>query len=76
MEAGGQDPDPKENQPNKNNTTPQPYTPPPSARQRSRELKEKLKQEIHELETVIDNQLSAAKEQYTSASQPPAAAQG
>ena len=27
MEAGGQDPDPKENQPNKNNTTPQPYTP-------------------------------------------------
>ena len=64
MEAGGQDPDPKENQPNKNNTTPQPYTPPPSALQRSRELKDKLKQEIHELEAVIDVQLSAAKEQY------------
>ena len=67
MVAGGQVPDPEqeqENQPDKNNTTPQPYTPPPSARQRSRELKEKLKQEIHELEAVINYQLSAAKEQY------------
>ena len=64
MVARGQDLDPKENQPNKNNTTPQPYTPPPSALQRSRELKDKLKQEIHELEAVIDVQLSAAKEQY------------